>query len=187
MAPASSGDARGARSVSHQILSVLVENKSGVLARVATLFARRGYNITSLAVAPTDDERLSRITIVVDVEQNSVEQITKQLFKLISVIKISELTPEESVERELLLLTVRGDVATRSQIIELVQVFEGKIVDVGTNALTIVLAGHPTKLDDFAELMRPYGITDLQRTGRVALPKLDRQAPRLRTVTGRAS
>jgi acetolactate synthase-1/3 small subunit len=171
----------------HHMLSVLVENKAGVLARVAGLFARRGFNIYSLAVAPTDDERFSRITIVVDVEETSVEQITKQLFKLINVIKITELAPSEAVERELVLLTVRADGTSRSQVIELVQVFEGKIVDVGHDTLTVMLAGTPTKLDDFEDLMRPWGIVQLQRTGRVALPKLERQAgPRLRSVTGKA-
>jgi acetolactate synthase I/III small subunit len=170
---------------SHHILSVLVENKAGVLARVSGLFARRGFNIYSLAVAPTDDERFSRITIVVDVEAATVEQITKQLFKLIHVVKISELSAEDSVERELLLCTVKTDSAGRSQVIELVQVFEGKIVDVGHDHLTIMLSGHPSKLDDFEDLMRPYGITELQRTGRVALPKLERQPPKLRSVAGR--
>ena len=166
----------------HHILSVLVENKAGVLARVAGLFARRGFNIYSLAVAPTDDERFSRITIVVDVESAPLEQITKQLFKLINVVKISELAPSESVERELLLATVRAEAEHRSQVIELVQVFEGRIVDVGYDAITAVLAGPPQKLDDFEDLMRGYGIVELQRTGRVALPKLERQAPRLRSV-----
>ncbi|HSH23466.1 MAG: acetolactate synthase small subunit [Actinomycetota bacterium] len=170
----------------HHILSVLVENKAGVLTRIAGLFARRGFNIYSLAVAPTDDERFSRITIVVDVESKPLEQITKQLFKLINVVKISELAPEESVERELVLATVRADAGgTRGQVIELVQVFEGRIVDVGPDQLTVMVAGTPAKIDDFEELMRPYGIVELQRTGRVALPKLERQAPRLRSVSGK--
>jgi acetolactate synthase-1/3 small subunit len=172
---------------SHHTVTVLVENKAGVLARVSGLFARRGFNIYSLAVAPTDDERFSRITIVVDVEQTSVEQITKQLFKLINVVKITELSPAESVERELLLFTVRASGPSRSAVIELVQVFEGKIVDVGHDSLTVMLAGAPAKLDDFEDLMRPFGIAELQRTGRVALPKLERQAPRLRSVTGKVS
>jgi len=170
----------------HHTLSVLVENRSGVLTRVAGLFARRGFNIYSLAVAPTDDERFSRITIVVDVESKPLEQITKQLFKLINVVKISELAPDESVERELVLVTVRVAAGgTRGQVIELVQVFEGKIVDVGQEGLTVMLAGSPRKIDDFEELMRPYGIVEVQRTGRVALPKLERQAPRLRSVSGK--
>jgi acetolactate synthase-1/3 small subunit len=171
--------------VTHHILSVLVENKAGVLARVSGLFSRRGYNIQSLAVAPTDDERFSRITIVVDAESAPIEQITKQLFKLISVIKISELNPTEAVERELMLASVRADATTRSHVIELVQVFEGKIVDVGSDTLTLMLAGTPAKLDDFEELIRPFGIVELQRTGRVALPRLERNTPRLRSVTGK--
>jgi acetolactate synthase-1/3 small subunit len=169
----------------HHTLSVLVENKAGVLSRVASLFARRGFNIYSLAVAPTDDERFSRITIVVNVEKSPLEQIVKQLFKLINVVKISELAPDEAVERELVLCTVRADAATRSAVIELCDVFEGRIVDVGHDQVTVMLAGTPSKVDDFEDLMRPYGITQLQRTGRVALPKLDKQAPRLRSVRGK--
>lgn len=168
--------------VRHHTLSVLVENKAGVLARVAGLFSRRGYNIESLAVAPTDDERFSRITIVVDVESSPLEQITKQLFKLVNVVKISELDPADSVERELLLCTVKAAPAVRSQVFELVQIFEGRILGVGHDELTVSLDGHPGKVDDFEELLRPYGIVELQRTGRVALPKLEQQAPRLRSV-----
>jgi acetolactate synthase-1/3 small subunit len=171
----------------HHMLSVLVENKAGVLARVAGLFSRRGYNIESLAVAPTDDERFSRITVVVDAESAPVEQITKQLFKLINVLKISELDPADAVERELLMASVHADPTTRSQVIELVGVFEGKIVDVGQEHLTLMLAGMPSKLNDFEDLIRPFGIVELQRTGRVALPRLDRSAPRLRSVTGKVS
>ncbi len=173
--------------MTHHILTVLVENKSGVLARVAGLFSRRGYNIESLAVAPTDDERFSRITIAVDAESAPIEQITKQLFKLISVVKISELQPGDAVEREMMLATVRADAAARGQVIELVGVYEGKIIDVGSEALTVMLAGQPTKLDDFEELLRPFGITDIQRTGRVALARLERNTPRLRSVKGKVS
>jgi acetolactate synthase I/III small subunit len=174
-----------ASAVRHHTLSVLVENKAGVLARVASLFARRAFNIFSLAVAPTDDERFSRITIVVDVESKPLEQITKQLFKLINVVEITELHPDQAVERELMLVTVRADVTTRSQVLELVQVFEGRILNVGSDMLTLSLDGAPDKIDDFEELLRPFGIVELQRTGRVALPKLERQAPRLRSVSGK--
>ncbi len=163
----------------HHILSVLVENKAGVLARVAGLFARRGFNIFSLAVAPTDDERFSRITIVVDVEANTVDQITKQLNKLVNVVQISELDPADSVERELLLATVQAEPAERGQVIELVQIFEGRILAVGHDVLTVSLEGAPGKIDDFEELLRHYGIVKLQRTGRVALPKLRRARPRV--------
>jgi acetolactate synthase I/III small subunit len=168
--------------VSHHTLSVLVENRAGVLARVSGLFARRAYNIHSLAVAPTDDERFSRITIVVDAESAPLEQVTKQLFKLIDVVKISELHPDDSIERELLLATVKAAPEARGQVIELVQVFEGRILGVGHDEVTISLDGHPTKIDDFEELLRPYGIVELQRTGRVALPKLERTPARLRPV-----
>ena len=183
MSPTTSGRAgNGAR---HHILSVLVENRAGVLARVASLFSRRGYNIYSLAVAPTDDERFSRITIVVDVGGTTLEQITKQLFKLINVIKINELDPAESTEMELALATVKADAGSRGEIIELVNVFGGRIVDVSHEALTVSVADDPARVDDFEELMRAYGFVELQRTGRVALPKLDRTAPRLRSVTGK--
>jgi acetolactate synthase-1/3 small subunit len=171
----------------HHILSVLVENKSGVLARVASLFARRGYNIFSLAVAPTEDERFSRITIVVDVESAPLEQIVKQLFKIISVVRIQELDPRHAVEREMLLATVRAEASQRTQILELVRIFEGKILAVGPEALTVSLEGHPDKVDDFEEMLRPYGFVELQRTGRVALPKLEREASRLRSLKGKAS
>ena len=167
---------------SFHTLSVLVENRAGVLARVSGLFARRGYNIESLAVAPTDDERFSRITIVVDAESAPLEQVTKQLFKLIDVVKISELHPDDSIERELLLATVKATPETRGQVMELVQVFEGRVLGVGHDEMTISLDGHPTKIDDFEELLRPYGIVELQRTGRVALPKLERTPARLRPV-----
>jgi acetolactate synthase-1/3 small subunit len=166
----------------HHTLVVLVENKAGVLARVSSLFARRGYNIYSLAVAPTDDERFSRITIVVDVESASLEQITKQLFKLVNVVKISELDPRDAVERELMLATVRADATGRSQVIELVGLFDGRIVDVGHDELTVSLDCEPARLDDLEDLLRPFGIVELQRTGRVALPKLERLAPNLRPV-----
>ena len=169
----------------HHTLSVLVENKAGVLARVSGLFARRGYNIYSLAVAPTDDERFSRITVVVDVESAPLEQITKQLFKLVEVLKISELEPRRSVERELLLATVRVTPEDRGQVIELTNIFEGKILAVAPEALTVSLEGHPDKLDDFESLLEGHGLSELQRTGRIALPKLDRQA-RLRAVKNTA-
>jgi acetolactate synthase I/III small subunit len=168
----------------HHIVSILVENKAGVLARVASLFARRGYNIYSLAVAPTDDPRFSRITIVVDVESTPLEQIVRQLDKLINVVDIFELAPEDATEREMLLATVSATPADRGQVIGLVGVFEGKIVDVGRERITVMLAGSPSKIDDFENLIRPYGIVELQRTGRVALPKLERRTPQLHSVAG---
>jgi len=173
--------------VRHHILTVTVENKSGVLARVAGLFSRRGFNIFSLAVAPTDDERFSRITIVVDVESAPLEQIIRQLDKLVNVVAITELSPEEATERELLLATVQAGAAERGQVIQLVGVFEGRIVDVGRESITIMLAGAPNKIDDFESLIRPFGIVELQRTGRVALPKLERRGARLRSIAGGAA
>jgi acetolactate synthase-1/3 small subunit len=176
--------------VQHHILSVLVQNRPGVLARVAGLFARRGFNIFSLAVAPSEHADMSRITIVVDVESAPLEQITKQLFKLIEVVKISELDPRQSVERELLLATVRVSLEERSQVLELATIFDAKVLAVAFEALTLSLDGSPEKLDDFEELLAAYGIVELQRTGRVALPKLahphaDKQS-RVRAIKGKA-
>jgi acetolactate synthase I/III small subunit len=158
----------------HHMLSVLVQNKPGVLARVASLFARRGYNIFSLAVAPTDDPEFSRISIVVDVESAPLEQIVKQLFKLIEVVRISELDPRRSVERELMVATIRATPEQRGQIVELANIFEGKILSVGQDAIILSMDGSPESLDDFSELLRQYGIIESQRTGRVALPKVNR-------------
>jgi acetolactate synthase I/III small subunit len=168
----------------HHILTVLVENKPGVLTRVAGLFARRGFNIFSLAVAPTEDDRFSRITIVVDVESAPLEQIVKQLDKLINVVKIDELAPGGAVERELLLATISASGETRGQVIEIVGIFEGRILSVGWDQVTVSLEGHPSKLDDFEELVGNYGIVALQRTGRVALPKIERRTPFASDVDG---
>ncbi|HXW35532.1 MAG TPA: acetolactate synthase small subunit [Acidimicrobiales bacterium] len=167
----------------HHILSVLVENKFGVLARISSLFSRRGYNIFSLAVAPTDDDRFSRITIVVDVESAPLEQIVGQLDKLVNVVSISELAPDAAIERELLLATVEVGPEERSQVMQLVTIFEAKIMDVTRERTTVMLAGPPGKVDDFEELIRPFGIVELQRTGRIALPKLTRRAS-LRSIAG---
>ena len=167
----------------HHVLSVLVQNRPGVLARVANLFARRGYNIFSLAVAPTEQDDYSRITIVVDVESAPLEQIVKQLFKLVDVVRISELDPRQSVERELLMATVRATPDQRAQVVELTNIFEGTIVAVGAEALTVSLDGSPSKIDDFMALLGQYGIVESQRTGRIALPRLDRGA-RVRALPG---
>ena len=173
--------------VQHHILSVLVENKFGVLSRVAGLFSRRGYNIFSLAVSPTEDERLSRMTIVVDAESAPLEQVTKQLNKVVPVIKITELAPDEAVERELMLITVKGTAEARSQVTELAAIFEAKIVDVGYDAMTLLVAGTPDKLDAISDLLAPFGIVESQRTGRIALPKLARQPTKLRAVKDRGA
>ena len=166
----------------HHILSVLVENKAGVLSRVAGLFSRRGFNIVSLAVSPTEDERFSRMTVVVDADSSPLEQIVKQLNKLIPVIKITEIASAEGVEREMMLVTVKASSEARSQVTELTAIFEAKIVDVGYEAMTIMVAGDPDKLDAFSDLVRPFGIVELQRTGRIALAKLVRQPVKLRAV-----
>jgi acetolactate synthase I/III small subunit len=169
----------------HHILTVLVENKPGVLARIAGLFSRRAFNIYSLAVSPTDDPAFSRMTIVVDLTDTSLEQVVKQLNKLINVIKISEIAPRASVERELMLVTVGAD-GSRSDITELAAIFEAKIVDVGLDSLTVMVAGPPDKLDAMEDLLRPYGIVELQRTGRIALPRLAReQSAKVRPIKRR--
>jgi acetolactate synthase-1/3 small subunit len=171
--------------VTHHILTVLVENKAGVLSRVAGLFSRRGFNIFSLAVSPTDDERFSRMTIVVDAESAPIEQILRQTEKLINVVDIRELVPGEAVERELILTTVRVGAEFRGQVTELASIFEAKILDVGPDALTLMAAGTPDKIDAMEELLRPFGITELQRTGRIALPRIRRPGARGAPMTGR--
>ena len=170
----------------HHVLSVLVQNRPGVLARVSGLFARRGYNIYSLAVAPTDDVDYSRITIVVDISATPLEQIVKQLFKLIDVVRITELDPRKSVERELMLATVRIEEGQRGQVVELANIFEAKVLAVGNDAMSLSMDGTPEKIDDFEELLKGYGIVESQRTGRVALPKLEREA-RKGALKGKAS
>jgi acetolactate synthase I/III small subunit len=150
-------------------LSVLVENKPGVLARVAGLFSRRGYNIDSLAVGPTEHPEVSRMTIVVNVEESPLEQVTKQLNKLVEVIKIVELDSTTSVARELLMVKVKADAATRGQVLEVAQIFKGKVVDVAPDAVTIQVVGHPEKLDDFLRVIEPYGVRELVQSGVVAI------------------
>ena len=159
----------------HHTLSVFVENRPGVLSRVCGLFSRRGFNIESLAVGPTERADRSVITIRVDCTRHSVEQVVKQLDKLINVIEIRELAPGEGVEREMLLITVSADPQHRAEVAEIVNIFEGKIVSVGPKSLMVMLADPPEKLDDFEDLLRPYGIIDVQRTGPVALPKVARR------------
>ena len=151
-------------------LSVLVENKPGVLTRIAGMFARRGYNIHSLAVGPTEDEQVSRLTIVVGTEAVQLEQIVKQLNKLIHVLKITELG-DDAVERELQLVKVVADAGTRTQIIELADVFRAKIVDVAHDTITIEAAGNPRKLEAMLELLAPFGIREFVRSGTISLSR----------------
>jgi acetolactate synthase-1/3 small subunit len=157
-------------------LSVLVENKPGVLTRVTSLFARRGFNIDSLAVGPTEDPTLSRITLVVSAEDTPLEQITKQLHKLINVIKIQDLNPADSIDRELVLFKVNAPPERRHEIIEIANVFRAKIIDVGRNSLTIEATGAGDKLQAMEDLFRAYGIKELARTGKIALARGSREA-----------
>ncbi|MDO4848279.1 MAG: acetolactate synthase small subunit [Coriobacteriia bacterium] len=154
---------------SKHILSVTVENKSGVLSRVTGMISRRGFNIDSLTVAPTEDESLSRMTIIVEADELGFEQITKQLHKLVSVYHISDLTEEDAVERELVLFKVQASPDRRHEIIEIANVFRAKVVDVGKNTLTIEATGNESKLDAMEDLFRGYGIRQLTRTGKIAM------------------
>jgi acetolactate synthase I/III small subunit len=157
--------------VTTHTLSVLVEDKPGVLARVASLFSRRGFNIQSLAVGATEQKNMSRMTIVVSVEDSPLEQITKQLNKLVNVIKIVEQDVDNSVERELALIKVRADATTRGQVIEAVNLFRAKVVDVSTESLTIEATGTPAKLEAFLRVLEPYGIRELVQSGVVSLSR----------------
>jgi len=155
-------------------LSVLVENKPGVLARISGMFSRRGFNIHSLAVGPTEHDEVSRMTIVVNVETKPLEQVVKQLNKLINVLKIVELEKEFAVERELMLIKVKADSSTRAGIVEIADIFRSKIVDVSANALTIEATGSPDKLMALTDLLHQYGVRELVRTGLVALGRGDK-------------
>ncbi|MFC6093894.1 acetolactate synthase small subunit [Saccharothrix sp. BKS2] len=150
-------------------LSVLVEDKPGVLARVAGLFSRRGFNIESLAVGRTEHPDISRMTIVVAVEELPLEQVTKQLNKLINVIKIVELEPAASVQRQLLLVKVRADATVRSQVLETVQLFRAKVVDVSPEAVTVEATGTSDKLDALLRMLEPYGLREIVQSGMVAI------------------
>jgi acetolactate synthase-1/3 small subunit len=186
--PRSPGDPRsGTPRVTRHTLSVLVEDKPGVLARVAALFSRRGFNIESLAVGPTEHPSVSRMTIVVSVEGLPLEQVTKQLNKLINVLKIVELDPEASVQRELLLVKVRADLTTRSHVLETVQLFRAKVVDVAADAVTIEATGTRDKLAALIKVLEPFGIRELVQSGMVAVARGSRSmtgAERLRSVPG---
>ena len=155
--------------MSKHTLSVLVENKPGVLTRVAALFSRRGFNIDSLAVGPTEHPEISRMTIVVNVELLPLEQVTKQLNKLVEVLKIVELGGTTSVRRELLLVKVRADAETRGQVLDAVQLFKAKVIDVAPDAVTIEVTGNSDKLNDFLAVLEPFGIRELVQSGMVAI------------------
>ncbi|OLF16668.1 acetolactate synthase small subunit [Actinophytocola xanthii] len=166
--------------MSSHTLSVLVENKPGVLARVAGLFSRRGFNIESLAVGPTEHADVSRMTIVVAVDELPLEQVTKQLNKLVNVIKIVELDPGVSVQRELLLVKVRADATVRTQVLETVQLFRAKVVDVSPEALTVEATGTADKLEALLRMLEPYGVREMVQSGMVAIGR----GPRSITATG---
>jgi acetolactate synthase-1/3 small subunit len=155
--------------MSKHTLSVLVENKPGVLARIAALFSRRGFNIDSLAVGPTEHPEISRMTVVVDVEALPLEQVTKQLNKLVEVLKVVELEPSASVQREILLVKVRADLQSRSHVLETVQLFRAKVVDVASDTLTIEVTGNRDKLSAFLEVLEPFGVKELVQSGMVAI------------------
>ncbi len=167
-------------------ISVLVEDKPGVLTRVAGLFAARGFNIDSLAVGPTSDDGLSRMTIVVQVDMKPLEQVTKQLNKLVNVIKILEHEPGEAVERELMLVKVRADGEARPRVMEIATVFRATVVDVTRRTLTLEATGKPEKLEALLQLLGDFGVVELSRTGRIALARGDKgireRAARLRAV-----
>jgi acetolactate synthase-1/3 small subunit len=150
-------------------LSILVENKPGVLTRVAGLFARRGFNIESLAVGLSEDPRLSRITIVIDGDAHPVDQVTKQLHKLINVLKIRDLGPDNAVSAELLLVKVAGDGDKRSEALQIAEIFKAKIVDVDRRALTLRVVGTTDKVEALLELLQPLGVLEVVRTGTIAM------------------
>lgn len=159
--------------IARHTLSILVENKFGVLARIAGMFSGRGYNIHTLNVAPSHDPSLSRMTIVVREKESVLNQIIKQLEKLVDVITVHDFREGEYVDRELVLIQVKANKKTRPEIIELCDIFRGKIIDVNTNQLTIEITGNASKIQKFITLMENFGVVDLTRTGKIALPRID--------------
>jgi acetolactate synthase I/III small subunit len=152
-------------------VSVLLENKPGALMRVTSLFARRGFNIDSLAVGPTERHDVSRITLRVDCEHSPLEQIEKQMHKLVNVLRVQELVPGESVERELAMLKVAAPAAKRAELVQLADVFNARVADLGAESIVFELVGTPEEIDSFEELVRPHGIQELARTGRIGLSR----------------
>ncbi len=153
------------------ILSILVENKPGVLARVAGLFARRSFNIQTLAVGPTDDATISRITLTVDGALQPIDQVTKQLHKLINVIKIRDLEPEETVARELALFKIAADADARAQVMQFADIFRGKVIDVSKRSMTVEVTGTDDKIEAFEGMVRPFGLIEMVRTGEIAVAR----------------
>ena len=161
--------AGGLRTGRKHILSILVENKPGVLTRVAGLFARRAFNIDTLAVGPTDDESISRITLTLDGAVQSIDQVTKQLHKLINVLKIRDLDPSETMARELALFKISADGASRAEVMQVCEIFRAKIVDVSKRTLVAEVTGAQEKIDAFERLVRPFGLVEMARTGEIAI------------------
>jgi acetolactate synthase-1/3 small subunit len=153
------------------VLSVLVENKPGVLTRVAGLFARRGFNIATLAVGPTEDPTVSRMTITLDGAAHPIDQVTKQLHKLVNVIKIRDLEPEETIAREMALFKVSADGQTRGEIMQLADIFRGRIIDVSSRTATVEVTGTHDKIEAFEQMLRPFGIVEMVRTGEIAIAR----------------
>jgi acetolactate synthase-1/3 small subunit len=153
------------------ILSILVENKPGVLARIAGLFARRAFNIQTLAVGPTDDPTISRITLTVDGALHPIDQVTKQLHKLVNVIKIRDLDPPETVARELALFKVAADSDTRAEVMQFAEIFRGKVIDVSKRSVTLEITGDDEKIEAFERMIRPFGLIEMVRTGEVAVAR----------------
>ncbi|MCB0856948.1 MAG: acetolactate synthase small subunit [Solirubrobacterales bacterium] len=153
------------------VLSILVENKPGVLARVAGLFSRRGFNIDTLAVGPTEDPDISRITLTLDGAVHPIDQVTKQLHKLVNVLKIRDMEPEETVAREMALFKVSAAVENRAEIVQFAEIFRAKIVDVSRRALIVEVTGSHDKIEAFESMLRPHGLLEMVRTGEVALAR----------------
>lgn len=159
----------GLRTGRKHTLSILVENKPGVLTRIAGLFARRGFNIDTLTVGPTDDEHISRITLTLDGAVHPIDQVTKQLHKLINVLKIRDLDPEDTVSRELALFKVTADGTTRAEVMQICEIFRGKVVDVGKRSMIVEITGTQDKIAAFERMLRPFGLIEMMRTGEIAI------------------
>jgi acetolactate synthase-1/3 small subunit len=153
------------------VLSILVENEPGVLARISGLFARRGYNINTLAVGPTDDDKISRITLTIDGAEHPIDQVTKQLHKLVHVLKIRDLEPHDTVARELALFKIDADAHTRQEISQLSEIFHGRVVDVARKSITVEVTGSDEKIEAFESLVRPFGLIEMVRTGEIAVQR----------------
>src|SRR5918912_3749232 len=163
--------AGGLRTGRKHVLSIVVENKPGVLTRIAGLFARRGFNIDTLTVGPTEDEHVSRVTLTVDGALHPIDQVTKQLHKLVNVLKIRDLEPDETVTRELALFKVAADGAARAEVMQIVEIFRAKVVDLGKRSLVVEVTGTDEKIEAFERMVRPFGLIEMARTGEIAIAR----------------